>query len=103
MRFMAKIRMPVESGNDLARAGTLGTKIEAILADQKPEAVYFGLDDGMRTAFLILNLDDPSDLPRIAEPWFLAFNAEMEAQAVMVPADLQKAGPHIAKAVEKFG
>jgi hypothetical protein len=48
-------------------------------------------------------MDDPSDLPGIAEPWFLAFNAEIEAQPAMTPEDLQKAGPAIEAAAKKFG
>ena len=103
MRMMMKVRMPVEAGNKLAKDGTLGTKIEAILKEQNPEAVYFGLDQGMRTAFVVVNMNDPSELPKYAEPWFLAVNASMEAQAVMKPEDLMKAGPAIGKAVENHG
>ena len=75
----------------------------AILAEQKPEAAYFALEDGRRTAFLFLNLEDPSELPAIAEPWFLAFDAEIEAQPAMTAEDLQKAGPAIEAAVKNFG
>ena len=103
MRFLLKVRMDTEKANDLARQGKLGEVIGAIVAEQKPEAVYFALDNGKRTGFLFLNMDDPSDLPGIAEPWFLAFNAEIEAQLAMVPEDLQKAGPAIEAAVKNFG
>ena len=85
MRFLFKARMDTDKANALARQGKLGEVIGAIVAEQKPEAVYFAADNGRRTAFLFLNMDDPSDLPAIAEPWFLAFNAEIEAQPAMVP------------------
>ena len=77
--------------------------IPQILAEQKPEAAYFAAEDGKRTAFLFLNMDDPSQLPAIAEPWFLAFNASIEATPAMVVADLQEAGPAIEQAVKKYG
>jgi hypothetical protein len=103
MRFMLKANIPVESGNAAARAGKLGTTIQTILADQKPEAVYFTDNNGQRTAFLILDLQDASQIPAIAEPWMLAFNASIELHPVMVPDDLAKAGGAIEKAVKKFG
>ena len=35
---------------------------------------------------------DPSKVPSFSEPWFLAFNADVEFHIVMTPDDLQKAG-----------
>jgi hypothetical protein len=35
---------------------------------------------------------DASDIPKMAEPWFLMFNATVEFQPVMTPEDLVKAG-----------
>ncbi len=103
MRFLFKARMDTAKANELVRQGRLGEVIGAIVAEQKPEAVYFAADNGKRTAFLFLNMDDPSDLPAIAEPWLLAFNAEIEAQPAMIPEDLEKAGPAIEAAAKKFG
>ena len=77
MRFLVKVNIPVEAGNRAAKAGTLGTTIQAILADLKPEAVYFTDGHGQRTAFLFLDMHDASQIPAIAEPWFLAFNASI--------------------------
>jgi len=33
----------------------------------------------------------PSDVPRLAEPWFLNFNAEVRFRIVMKPEDLAQA------------
>ena len=41
MRFLVKVNIPVEAGNQAARAGKLGATIQSILSDLKPEAVYF--------------------------------------------------------------
>jgi hypothetical protein len=37
-------------------------------------------------------MDEPSQIPAFAEPWFLTFNADCEFRVVMTPEDLQKAG-----------
>jgi hypothetical protein len=100
--MLVKVNIPVEPGNAAAKAGTLGSTIQSILADQKPEAVYFSDERGMRTGYIFLDLADVSQIPAIAEPWFLAFNAAIEFHPVMVPADLAKAGPAIEAAVKKY-
>ena len=102
MRFLVKVNIPVEAGNAAARAGRLGTTIQSILADLKPEAVYFTDDKGQRTAFLFLEMQDASEIPAIAEPWLLAFNASIEIHPVMVPDDLAKAGGAIEAAVKRY-
>jgi hypothetical protein len=103
MRFLVKVNIPVEAGNAAAKAGKLGTIIQSILADLKPEAAYFTDDNGQRTAFLFLEMQDASQIPAIAEPWFVAFNASIEIHPVMVPEDLMRAGSAIEAAVKKYG
>jgi hypothetical protein len=102
MRFLLKVNIPVEEGNKAAKAGKLGEIIQKILADQKPEAVYFTDDNGERTGFIFIQIKDNSEIPKFAEPWFLAFNAAIEFHPVMTPEDLAKAAPDIEKAVKKF-
>ena len=103
MRFFVKAQMDVEAANALARQGKLGSTIQSILEELKPEAAYFVADEGMRTAYLIVDLQDASQIPALAEPWFLAFNASIEAQPAMVAEDLAKAGPDIERAAKKYG
>ena len=102
MRFLVKVNIPVDSGNAAARAGKLGETIQSILRDLKPEAVYFTDNNGQRTAFIILEMHDASEIPAIAEPWFLAFNASIEIHPVMLPDDLARASGAIDKAVKKY-
>jgi hypothetical protein len=101
MRFILKASMPVEHGNASAKQGFKA--LPQILDELKPEAVYFYAEHGRRTALLILDLPDASAIPRVVEPFFLAMNAAVELYPAMTPADLEKAGPSIAKAVEKYG
>jgi hypothetical protein len=103
MKFLLKVNMSVEAGNAAAKAGKLGATIQSILADLKPEAVYFTPESGQRTAFIFLEMQDASQLPAIVEPWFLAFNASVEMHPVMAPDDLMKAGHAIEQAVKKYG
>src|SRR5213076_1874356 len=101
MRFLLKVNIPVESGNAAAKAGKLGTTIQSILAELKPEAAYFSDDDGMRTGYVFLEMQDAAQIPAIAEPWFLAFNAGIEIHPVMRPDDLARAASAIEMAVKK--
>src|SRR5207344_3591184 len=102
MRVMLKVTIPVESGNAAAKSGKLGSTIQSILADLKPEAVYFTDSNGQRAGYIFLDMKDASQIPAIAEPWFLAFNASIEIHPVMIPDDLAKAGGAIDNAVKKY-
>ena len=103
MREMIKAIFPVESANKAITDGSLGDTLGSILGDLKLEATYFGLQEGARTAFVVVDVTDSSELPRLVEPFFLAFNASVECFPVMVPEDLMTAGPDIGAAVQKYG
>jgi len=104
MRMLLRVSIPVETGNAAAKAGTLGSTVEKILADLKPEAAYFFNDDnGNRSGSIVFDLKDSSQIPAVAEPWFLAFNAKVSFRPVMNPQDLATAGPSITKADQQYG
>ena len=103
MRILLKASFPVEASNATIKDGSLPHKIQSILADLKPEAAYFLANEkGHRTAYIVLDLADPSKIPGAAEPFFLAFNASVELFPVMTAEDLMKAGPDIEAAVKKY-
>jgi hypothetical protein len=68
----------------------------------KPEAAYFAEDNGKRTAFIFFDLKDTSQIPAVAEPWFLAFDAHVEFHPAMNMEDLKRATPGIEKAVKNY-
>ena len=103
MRFLLKISIPVENGNAAIKNGTLASTIQSILGDLKPEAAYFCEENGTRTGFIFADIASESDLPAVAEPWFLAFNAKVEHSIAMTGEDLGKAGAGIEAAVKKYG
>ncbi len=91
MRFLLKISFPLEPFNAHIKDGSADQKMQTILGDVKPEAAYFMEMDGKRTAILIVHIDDVSQIPALAEPWFLWFNADMEFHPVMLGEDLGRA------------
>jgi hypothetical protein len=104
MRMLLRASIPVETGNAAAKAGTLGSTIEKILADLKPEAAYFySDDDGCRCGSIVFDMKETSQMPAVAEPWFLAFNAKVSLRPVMTPADLASAAPSIARVASQHG
>jgi hypothetical protein len=92
MRVLLHVKLPHEPFNSLVKAGTVGAKMQRILQEQKPEAAYFTEYGGRRGGILIINVDNASQVPSFAEPWFLTFNADCEFHIVMTPDDLAKAG-----------
>jgi hypothetical protein len=87
---MAKISIPVQPGNQAIIDGSLPAVIQQAADRWHPEAMYFTTVDGRRTAFMVLDMSDTSDMPSFAEPFFTRLNAEVSLSPVMDSADLQK-------------
>jgi hypothetical protein len=92
MKMLLTVEIPHEPFNSLVRGGKAGEIIGRILAAIRPEAVYFTEQDGKRCGIFLINVQNPSDVPTFAEPFFLNFQANCKFRIVMSPEDLQKAG-----------
>lgn len=92
MRILLNVSIPHEQFNAATKDGSVGAKLQRILDEIKPEAVYFTEQHGKRSCVLIVDLPDASRIPHLAEPWFLTFNADVELKLIMSPEDLAKAG-----------
>ncbi|HXP84342.1 MAG TPA: hypothetical protein VN841_06460 [Bryobacteraceae bacterium] len=103
MRMMVQMTIPAEAGNAAIKDGSLMTTIQSALADLKAEAAYFCAFGGERNGFIVFDMKDTSEIPGIAERFFLAFNAKVNFYPVMNAADLAASGPGIAKAVAAHG
>jgi len=97
-----KVSIPVENGNDAARKGVLGSTIQKILESVKPEAAYFAEDNGLRTGYIFFEMTESSQIPAMAEPWFLAFNAKVTIRPAMTPQDLADGMPGMQHAVKTY-
>jgi hypothetical protein len=102
MRFLMKVSLPVETTNKAIRDGTFAKTIGRALDELKPEAAYFTEMDGQRTAFIVVDMQGPHQMPVFAEPFFLAFNASVEFHPAMTPGDLEKAGPDLQRAAKTY-
>lgn len=92
MKMLLRIVMPIEPFNSMIKKGTIGKNLGKILEEIKPEAAYFSLNDGKRSALLVVNVNKPSDYVKYAEPFFLEFNAEISFDIVITPEELKNSG-----------
>lgn len=103
MLHILSVRIPIETGNAALSDPDFGKKMNELLTSIKAQAAYFTCMDGQRGGYIIVDMKDASDLPAIAEPFFLWLKADLTAMPVMRPEDLAKAGPSIAAAVKRWG
>lgn len=92
MKMLLTVEIPHEPFNTLVRGGKAGEVIGRILEAIKPEAVYFTEQDGLRCGIFVVNVQNPSDVPAFAEPFFLNFQANCKFRVVMSAQNLQDSG-----------
>jgi hypothetical protein len=102
MKYIMKVQIPNPYGNELLKDPQFGTKMQKVLQEVKAESAYFTTIDGCRGGYVIVNMNDASEIPRIAEPFFLWLNANIDFIPVMTPQDLGKAAPAIEEAARKW-
>ena len=95
--------MPTEAGNAALEDPKFGDKVQAMLKDMKAEAAYFTTLNGHRGGYIVINMDDASQMVAMAEPVFFGFKAKVKFIPVMLPQDLAKGMPAAAKAIKKWG
>lgn len=90
MRVMLRAHMDTAATNEGIKAGTLPQVIKGLMEQVKPEAAYFGLHEGVRSCWMVFDLQDSSHIPALVEELLLQFNAEVEVAPVMNAEDLAK-------------
>jgi len=91
MRTLIRVSVPVEAGNKGIQEGTLQKTILDALDRLKPEAAYFFAENGRRTGLYFVDMKSSSDIPLIAEPFFMGLNAAVDFIPVMNADDLKQA------------
>ena len=90
MRTLLKATMDVTASNKAIMDGSLPKLMQTTMEKLKPEAAYFTAVDGCRSCLIVFDLKDPSEIPSIAEPFFLNLNAKVDFSPVMNADDLKK-------------
>jgi hypothetical protein len=90
--MLMNVQFPPEPFNAAVRDGSVGPKLHKILEAIHPEAAYFSEHNGRRGGTFVVNVNSASDIPALAEPFFLTFHAEVEFRIAMTPEDLARAG-----------
>ena len=88
MRTMLKVSFPVETGNRVIKDGSLPKLVESFSKRFKPEAAYFFPEAGKRNMLFVFDMPDTTDMPSVAEPFFMGLDAEISMTPVMNIDDL---------------
>jgi len=83
------LHMPTEYGNKMLQDLNFTKKLEGVLNQIKPEAVYFTPIEGERGIYMIVNLPSADMIATISEPLWMTFNCKLDLQPVMELKDLQ--------------
>jgi hypothetical protein len=89
MRTLLRVSMDTEKSNDAIKTGSFPDVIRDTVARLQPEASYFYADQGKRTALFVFDLNDSSQIPVIAEPFFMEACATVEFFPAMNLEDLK--------------
>jgi hypothetical protein len=100
---MLTFRVPPEEGNAAMKDGRFMPAFQSILEELRPEAAYLTPIEGARGGYLVVNIDDPSQMPAIFEPLFLGLGATVQIHPVFTPDDMPRVTEAIEQAVQKYG
>ena len=90
MRMLMTVQMDTEAGSRSIKDGSMAKLMESTLKQVNAESAYFTTHDGYRTAYIVFDLKDPSQMPQIAEPLFSGINAKIDLAPAMNMDELQE-------------
>jgi hypothetical protein len=102
MRFMLTFRIPPQEGNAAMKDGRFMQTFQSVMEELQPEAAYFTPMEGARGGYIVLNMEDASQIPALTEPLFLGLGATVEFQPVFTLDDVPKITEPIEQARQKY-
>jgi hypothetical protein len=102
MRFMLTFRIPPQEGNAAMRDGRFMSAFQSVIEELQPEAAYFTPMEGARGGYILINMDDASQIPAITEPLFLGLGATVEFHPVFTLEDMPAITESIEQARQKY-
>ncbi|MFE2475507.1 hypothetical protein [Streptomyces sp. NPDC059389] len=90
MRVMLRAHIDTPAGNEATRSGTLPQAMQKLMEKVKPEAAYFGPSEGVRSCWIVFDMQDSAEMPPLLEGLFMELNAEIEISPVMNAQDLAR-------------
>ncbi|MFC0599087.1 hypothetical protein [Streptomyces palmae] len=90
MRTLLTVRMNTQSANEAIRNGSMAQLVQQTMEKLKPEAAYFTTVGGRRTALFVFDMAESSQMPAVAEEFFLELDADVSYQPVMDFEDLRR-------------
>ena len=88
--MLLRFELGLDATNEAVRTGTMDEVNRQLMDSIKPEAAYFGTENGRRTGYLVFDMVDSAQIPIIAEPLFQRMGATVEFIPVMNADDLQR-------------
>lgn len=103
MKYMVKMEIPNEAGNKALEDPKFGDRMQALLKEMEAEAAFFGIVNGHRGGFIIVNIDEPSQMVPLFEPLWLWLKVSIEVFPVMLPQDLAKGSTAMPGVIKRWG
>jgi hypothetical protein len=102
MRVLMRVEVPTTEGNRGLQSG----KWQKVTTDFKqafsPESMYFVIENGLRTVYVVVSIDKVNAIPALVEPWFQGLHARVELLPCLTYDEMDAAGPEIAMAIGNY-
>jgi hypothetical protein len=82
--------LPTQEINPLVQDGSIGQTMESLLGKLQPEAAYFGPIEGKRGGFIVINMEQESEVVTKLEPLWQELGATIETYPVATADELSR-------------
>lgn len=88
MRVMLRAHLDTAAANEGIKTGALVQALRKFMERVRPEAAYFGLHEGVRSCWIVFDLQDSAQVPLLTWDLFSRFRAEVEISPVTTGEEL---------------